>query len=180
MPGCGCGGGTIPRSRDGVNAAGRTREDEGLSKGVFYHLSARFDRRVRGRARRAHVPIDGIIHRFHPRPRNGGSVVRCHGVTVSLVVRSFATRRVRAMSDGTNRSHPSRWIACFVSFRFVLSPASRARSRRGRSIGRDRRPRGVDTHHGGRGWADVLEPGIRTRGIGMTVHDSRMCILPKL
>ena len=136
------GGGTIPRSRDGVNAAGRTREDEGLSKGVFYHLSARFDRRVRGRARRAGA-VDGIIGFTHAR----GTGVRSSGVTVSLVVRSFATRRdatrrVHAMSDGTNRSHPSRWIACFVSFRFVLSPASRARSRRGRSIGRDRRPRG--------------------------------------
>lgn len=176
-PGAG-GGGTIPRSRDGVNAAGRTREDEGLSKGVFYHLSARFDRRVRGRARRAGA-VDGIIGFTHAR----GTGVRSSGVTVSLVVRSFATRRDATRARDVRRDEPIASIAMDRVFRFdSFRPlAGVARAIASRSIDRSR-PTPTWTRTEDAGGRTSLKPaiGIRTRGIGMTVHDSRMCILPKL
>jgi len=135
---------TVPRSRDGVNATGRTREAEGLSKRVFYHSSAAFDRRGRGRARRAGA-VDGIgFTRIHTERGFGRR-------PVSRASCSFARRCARDVSDGTNRRHRARWI----SFRFVLRSAFRVvvaivavdrsfvRSF-DRSIGRDRRrrPRG--------------------------------------
>lgn len=124
------------RSRDGVNATGRMREAEGLSKRVFYHLFAGFDRRVRGRARRA-GSVDGIGFTH-------GTGVRSSGVTRRSVVRSFVATRTRDV----RRDEPIASITMvLVSIPFAVRHSSMfvARAIASRSIDRSRRPRGHST-----------------------------------
>ena len=118
----------------------------GGSNGVFFSPLVRRVRRARSRSpatRRAGV---GSFDRCARGTReNGGSVV----VVRFIRFVSFArrTRRLSAASDdATNRSHPSRTI----SARSARRSASDARSRRGRSIGRDAH---VDADDGGGGRA---------------------------
>ena len=165
---CGwCVGGTIPRSRDGVHATGRIRETSGSSKRVFYHLFAGFDRHVRGRARRA-GSVDGIGFTHTP-TRNGGSVVRW-----TSFVRSFvrSSRRVHAMCDGTiritgNRVDPVRRLSPSV---FVARAIASRRDAHVDALDDVER----DTGGRARGMENPRGIGIRTCGIGLAVHNSRM------
>lgn len=170
---CGwCVGGTIPRSRDGVHATGRIRETSGSSKRVFYHLFAGFDRHVRGRAHTERAgSVDGIGFTHTP-TRNGGSVVRWTSH------RSFG-RRDAYTRCATGRSESPEIVSIpFVAFRRRCS--SRARSRPGRSIGRDAHVDALDddverdTGGRARGMENPRGIGIRTCGIGLAVHNSRM------
>jgi hypothetical protein len=119
-------GGTIPRSRDGVHATGRIRETSGLSKRVFYHLFAGFDRRVRGRARR--VRGFGRWDRFHPRPHGTG--VRSSVRWTSFVRSVVATRTRDVRRDDPITSMTMDLVSIpFALVAFRRRCSSRARDR---------------------------------------------------